>query len=497
MQTAVFIRHFYLDYFETDAGRADADILGVSGLALEDMPARLYTLPATVDAEECKAIAARSKLHRRTWLAEQLLQPAVRDEAFVLPPSVEVNLQPDALLSRLEGLLAYATFYAAVQATLPAADTPLVVAQKALLAVHSARVNGLLCDASGAAQALQLQLEQQAANAQTEGFRRRLQAIIPHLPEAANDLAAADQLKALVQAEQQRASSATRPALSAAEIARLDSQQWNAARLKQLLETVLQAWGLLSVHKVTWEAVEARPGAAPDNLFQVVVRPSKASMAVSSHKRVMYVPTAFERSATSLYPAGALPVAAHELTHVLQALADAELAKLIPLAEMKGWRYSGGREAGAVFQENLLQTHYLGRRRAFNVASACAMLAKAAGGTQLAVIRAFYDCLTKGRPATEADRALSVDRALRLYRRGRHNTQPQDFVEQAEIAAQLAELTPEQACQFALAGSSFSPQDAVLLHQAGLLPLPAALVHQPAHDVMKHSRSSGALAPSV
>ncbi|HSW90727.1 MAG TPA: hypothetical protein VLF64_01895, partial [Candidatus Saccharimonadales bacterium] len=270
----------------------------------------------------------------------------------------------------------------------------------------------------------------------------------------------------------------------------LEGINWDAKQIKQCVETVLEKWSVLSGHTVTWQEVDGRDGFAPDGKFQVIITPRRKNMSVDSTRRLVNIPEGTVRPLVGLYPAGALPLIAHELSHVLQAYADYELGQQIPLARIKGRRYRILREAGGAYQEKILCRDYLGLDRAPNLHYLIGYTAKVNGSTRLQVARAFYESLIQGKSLTNdedlAARTLAVNRSSRLYRYGGHSSQALDYVEQSVVCGVLMErLSPDQVDAFLLGSTSFSLEDSALLHRFGLLTLPARAAYSPAQDVMR------------
>jgi hypothetical protein len=502
IQTRTHVQFFYLDYFNSEAVGEDREALGLQAkVSFEEWTQQLYDIDSitkNIEANDRKAIARRSNLWRKQRLIDLLNNDAAQDGDFEPFAYVEVNFYPEALLQRLEGLVAYKNFYKHLLIVSSEVSTALRKAQGALLQVHLHRVEGFLRDAYGASQALAQQLNREILSKEELDWKRRVEALLPDVILLQQEEDAEEALQAVkefaVQATEVQQS--LNPAIDKQTLAALDAAHWNAVQLKDFFEAVLAHWGLLSSEQAIWEDIDVRSGMAKDALFQVVIRPTKSNLAVSSSKRVVFVPEDFDRSIAALYPAGGLPVAAHELTHVLQAFADHEVGKVIPLATIKGYRYRIGREAGGVYQESLLQERYFGRLRPINRHYLKAMTAKLEEKSQLAVIRTFYDSYLQANPQAENAAAVAVDRALRLYRRNGYYVTPINILEQADLLAQLRQITPRQATLFALAGSSFSPQDALLLKEVGLLTIPEHLAFEPAQDVIEVYRKK-ALQPPI
>lgn len=141
-------------------------------------------------------------------------------------------------------------------------------------------------------------------------------------------------------------------------VERLNNTVWQAAELKDFLKTMLEEWGLLSSYEADWDAAKERSGSAEDGKWQVVFTPTGDTLSTNGAKKILFVSEKFRRSLTQVGPpAGALPVAAHELMHVLQNENDEIVAQQIPLAKIKGRRYLTAREMGGIYEERRVQAN--------------------------------------------------------------------------------------------------------------------------------------------
>jgi len=113
LQTKAHIQFYCLEYFASLEGEADAKELGlVKGSSPEGWSRQLSDLHETnFTSDDRKAIAQRSSRWRRQQLAELLMQTQAEDDAFEPFTCIYVNYQPETFLKRLEGLVAYKTFY--------------------------------------------------------------------------------------------------------------------------------------------------------------------------------------------------------------------------------------------------------------------------------------------------------------------------------------------------------------------------------------------------
>ena len=107
---------------------------------------------------------------------------------------------------------------------------------------------------------------------------------------------------------------------------------WRAEEMRDFLEDILRSSELLSEARSDWESVADRAGFAEDEKWQVVITPKITSLSVDGEKKVMFVPESFDKPLVK-DGGGALPVAAHEYTHVLQNESSSQLAQTLPLAK--------------------------------------------------------------------------------------------------------------------------------------------------------------------
>jgi hypothetical protein len=514
---------FFLEYFDSEDGKVDAELLGVDGHDHEALRRVLADTAAPVTSDQRKQIAERSTDWARDQLVQQLAQSPETDETYQLPTRITINYDPDKILAKAEAVQAYRAFYRTVLQGLAAEpDQTLAEAERALIHVHMGRLNTM-----AAVDVLPglLSLEEQLTHNPQSALSARLAEVAPavgaiHDLSGEERLAARDAyakhldairqgapyeldevngdeatlfgqnaLKELADAIQALASHEEPSGLT--ELGQeLEGIVWTDLQIKLLVEAVLRDWGMLSVQPAMWQEVDDRDGFAPDGKFQVVITPRRKNMSVDSTRRIVNIPEGASRPLTGLYPAGVLPLVAHELGHVLQAYADYELGEQIPLARIKGRRYRILREAGGAYQEKILCRDYLGAARGANGHYLSAYVAKMEGKSRVGVARVFYESVKAGRHLSASEdteaRAFAVNRTARLYRYGGHNSQVLDYVEQSIVRDILMQrLSPEQVDAFLLGSASFSLEDSALLHQFGLLSLPTKAAFSPAHDVMR------------
>lgn len=521
---------FYLGYFTRPEGQQDRGALQLdpTGESIQAQLCDIERTTAHADAKNRKQIAKRSLDWYKAGLAEELKRDPSEDTQFVDEPKLSVNYAPDKLLGKIADLQAYRHFYREIKGTVKAErPVPLQQAKSLLLDLHIARVNNMVASLYSHAITLEDQLRLGPSNEKTVQYKVQLEQTLPLLRhlftleegEAARDLenltgglvrrldlvrngaawrggpnasAVSEELESLahsLEAEKGTAETVGTPQLPLELIEYMDTTHWHAAELKDFNEALLAEWGLLSEHATDWQEVDDRDGRAPDGRWQVIVTPRKDSLSVDSIKKVVFVPEKFDRNLSQVGPpAGALPVTAHELTHVLQAEYDNVLSKQVPLADIKGRRAVTMREMGGLYQERLFQ-QTLGRQRGVNLHYLRAFQVKEGGGNKLEATRASYESQKAGRELDEAaDKALRIsaaDRTLRLYRHNGNDSQALDYAEQELIMQALGSHNTEEIAALTVAGGSFALSDSVKLHQFGLLELPQNIPHTPTEDVLR------------
>lgn len=530
MHTLSHKQTFFVEYFTQDTGRDDAKRLGVAGVDTEAIRRALMDvrrLSSVVPGDGRKQIAERSADWVRAQLVAQLARPAATDAEFQMPYHATVNYEPDKLLRKAEAVRAYRYFFhEALRRTAFEPDRLLAEAKRTLVEVHVGRLNALAAvDVFPGLLALEEQLTQSEPHDEIDTWTTRLRAVAPAIglihelegePRLLARVAYARRLDAIRQGapfeldevggdeaslftaralrDLAKAVEAFKPSSELDRLTALGRElqdiAWDASQIRDFFEAVLGEWNMLSRYATTWQKVDDRDGFAGDDKFQVVTTPRRDNLSVDSTRRIVNIPEGTVRPLVGLYPAGVLPLIAHELSHVLQGYADYELGEQIPLAKMKGRRYRILREAAGAYQEKILCRDYFGLERKVNGHYLSAYIAKAEDKNRAEVARVFYDSVVGSQQLTpaedEAARELAVNRTARLYRHGGHNSQVLDYLEQSIVCDILMQhLQPEQADAFLLGSASFNLEDSTLLHRYGLLGLPARVPLSPAREVMR------------
>ncbi|MBL8159586.1 hypothetical protein JNJ66_03960 [Candidatus Saccharibacteria bacterium] len=524
---------FYLPYFRTPEGQNDLVRLGLGPDADDEQiiaaVSDLDAVKAAMKPTERKQIANRSVRWRRAELADRLLDDPEADLEKTDGRIVNVNYDPDKILAKLGDLQSFRSYYRTLyRQTKELPESGLKEAKLTLINVHMGRINAMLADLYPSAYNLARQLDRSETTEQTETWSDRLAevaqtVVIVHKAVKEERLEKATYMRRLdyirngasvsengptpisqvllehVENLDTGSQELPEPVIDARTLEQLDTTEWTADQVAELSTAVLEEWGLLSEHTASWDEVDERDGPAEDGKWQVVVHPKKDNLSVNGAKKVVMVPDSFKRTLSQVAPAGALVVAAHELTHVLQNEYDDALAKELPLARIKGRRYVTMREAGGIYQEKTFQA-MLGRDRPANPHYLRALQVKEAGGTIHQQVRAFFNSAVEaaGVNPDEAFDGVSLkpekvyslmdqaaDRVLRLHRGSGHESQPLDYIEQDLIMQALEDLGEDQRAAVIIAGGSFALQDAAALHRVGLFDIPQGVDIEPAADVMR------------
>lgn len=216
---------------------------------------------------------------------------------------------------------------------------------------------------------------------------------------------------------------------------------------------------------------------AQDDKWQVVISEKAASLAINSKQGVMKVPARFNRKLASRAPAGAIPVADHEVVHVIQHENKKRLG--FSLTEQVGMDRSDViSEAGGILWEQEAQERLFGNARTVNPQYYAAAREKLQGGSLKDCAKGFFDSAMRMNPGSDRLEAmkLAVNRAMRLFRNGGDytdisgyltNSQPLVYVEQELLTRSLIEHNLEKL----LLINGINIEMLSQLHQVGLLSL--------------------------
>lgn len=524
------VQHAYsAPYFETDEGRAKLEKLGVptpdDGDVLSAWRAAVATGSA-VDKKARRQASADSMEWRRTQIAEQLGQPAETDADFIDPGSENLNFDPDILLDKFGSLQAYRTFYRKVRAQLGHdGDTHLWETQNQLLNQHVVAINYQTAKLYPLMCSLAEQLRESPGSPLVDHWQTQLEATAPVLkPMFASEHPvqqseqSADRFShrldmfrfGAVQAGPRENFSAISPEVrqldidlanrashtpataivSEQTIATMEQTSWKAGEFKSFLETVLDEYDLRSSVKSSWEELADRQGAASDGKWQVVISPKVFSLTVNSRDKVMLVPQDFDRSLIGGSVQGALPLGAHEVTHVLQAEFREQLAADLPLARYGSRRATALAEMGGIVQEREFLAD-VGIERPSNMFYLRGQETRESGGNVAQVARAILESRSSDNPTAEIQDDLKTRKsragmALRLYRAGGHHSQPMDYVEQRLMSEVIARQSPERVRAVSIGATALALMDSAALHAVDMFELPdVSSIESPAKVVMR------------
>jgi hypothetical protein len=499
---------YYSGYFETEKGQSDLEILGAdTGGNLQQFLAKKVATGEKVEVSARRKASMNSEKWYKDTLAAQLAEDPATDKDFVEPESFAINFKPEGLIDKFAALREYKVFFGQVWHQLreePVSN--LRQAKEAQLRIHVAKVNHQMAIMYPNAINLARQLAASPTTDQTEvwatelmrgapisgavlrqenegderratfvdGFARRLDLLRygavyngPHrnyspISTKIYELPVPDR----------GSEELLESVLDSADIEAMEQKEWGAEELAELLKAVLNKWDLGSSQEISWEALEDRQGPADDGKVQVVITPKQSSLEYLSKKKVLLVPKEFKRKLVQQNPAGALIVASHELTHVLQGEASDELAEDFPIAAVNGRRPLLMHEYGGLHQESaFLQA--LGMRRGRNMFYLRGLEQKMDGGNIAQVIRAVHLAHNESEQSdSEEARRTSVDQTLRLYRHAGQSSQQIDYVEQ-ELVEQALQGQPEELIQrIAIYATNFALMDSAELHRVGLFDIP-------------------------
>ncbi len=238
--------------------------------------------------------------------------------------------------------------------------------------------------------------------------------------------------------------------------------------MKQIFRDILNKAGLLSGEdESTW--APDRTTRAADGLFQVVINPGKATFEVDSTSGV-YKVSSEPRSLYDVVIVGGF----HELEHINQAIADTAIGQMVKVAQIKGKRVSGLREAGANLRQRQAEEYLFGYSKPYADTYASALRALEAGGSIADAAKAFYDAKLRAMPDSDKMSAAreAADRVLRLVRGG-INSQPMVYAEESILTQELQQAARDVQRR-ALAVTGLDLVDQAKLHRFGLLEVPSS-----------------------
>ncbi len=249
-----------------------------------------------------------------------------------------------------------------------------------------------------------------------------------------------------------------------AEMKKLQSVMVEPVTMLHIFENIIASASLLSSEPAEMWSKE-RTHRAADELFQVVINPTKATFNVEGRSGAFKVPP----MPRSLYDV--LVVGTHELTHINQAQASEALKADLMIADVKGRRISMLSEAGANMEQRMAERKLFGASKPVAMTYARALQSLETDGTMFDAVKAFYDekrrAFPEISPAAAADEAS--DRVLRLVRSGGLSSQPMVYAEESILMSELETASPDVRAR-ATAITGIDLVDQVRLHRFGLLP---------------------------
>lgn len=494
-------RVYYTGYFETPAGMAEA--FGGPGVAVDD-----------------KTLAKNSLAWYKDELRARVLADPSRDRQWPEAPVIVEHADPAVVLAKYDELQQYRRLYAEVRRAVHAQpDSDLKTVQGVHLDLYQSRVNELTAMLAPTVMDIADWLVWQPDGNQVRALKQRVEQVAPiagcllrmepvereafmadyavRMDRIRNGAArqpdgsfspispAAAALADRVEYARAEARPQPQLELDAADIEIMRATKWDAATMARFLETVLADWGQLSQYRAGWDEIVSRSGRAPDGKVQVVVTDDRSALEAVGSKLVVAVPAKFNRSLLQVSPAGALPVAAHELRHIDQMLFEAAIASDLPLLAMGGARYTAMREACGIAEERRIHAA-VGQDRPTGITYLRAIQAMVTGGSPAEAARAWADAHT-GKTADA--RALAAGKnVLRIWRRGRrggYDTADAEYSEQALIMDGVERLPADTAAAIRMLGGKFSLPDMAKLRRAGLLRLDGIASRDVAGDVLR------------
>lgn len=248
----------------------------------------------------------------------------------------------------------------------------------------------------------------------------------------------------------------------------------DAGGMKALCKDTLSELGLLSSEpEETYDENEGRTHRAADGKWQVAILKRIKSMGAEDPQGVFEIPEKFKRSLTkSTAPVGAIPGAAHEITHIYQHNNLRNNRGSLRIArKLRGRSSVVLREAGGVYSEHLIQQELFGVERPDSPHYMRAIEVIEAGGGEKQAIMAFYEGYRAANPDELVEACIEVaeSRVMRLCRRyGGFNSQPLNYAQTAAFVTAAGRMSEAQRAMI-FAEGAFDLPDMVALHRFGLL----------------------------
>jgi len=255
------------------------------------------------------------------------------------------------------------------------------------------------------------------------------------------------------------------PRLTHDQVERMKQVKLSPDQMAAIFTEILHRAGMLSSEPPeTW--TPDRTVRASDDLYQVVINPSKSSFAVNGVSGV-YMVASEPRSLYDVMFVGGF----HELTHINQTQSDRALAGTLKIANLKGKRASMLRESGANVRQKAAEREWTGRQKPVALTYARALQALERGDGIMEATKAFFEEKCRLFPTmSRADAAKeAAGRVLRLIGQGGFDSTAMSYAEGGLFEAEL-EVASDSARLRAGAITSFDLVDQIKLHKYGLLP---------------------------
>lgn len=251
----------------------------------------------------------------------------------------------------------------------------------------------------------------------------------------------------------------------------LDNTYINTSQLSVMATIVLKHYNLLSNNNSQDDKMNEP---ASDHKWRILIKPIP-NLRVNGRKKILYLPENFNRRLNGIYPAGAMAVLEHELTHIFQHENNTKLGIAL-LARTKAVRSAAWFEAGAKYQEYQSKEALFGQiKNDINLTYIKAYQKKLEGGGITDCALAFYNEYIQQNPTTDHTTAnsLAISRTLRLFRYGSELVGNKNCWADNESlryfeADLLIELLPKNLIKYLFIGN-LNLSIAAKLHQLGLL----------------------------
>lgn len=496
---------FYLEYFLTPEGKqALVTQLGASEDAVEfdsldAIQTFLYGLDySTFDAHNLDILSGASRQYSEKRMLQQFEagQYAATD-LVENPHKISIIRKPDVLFEKITGYRKLKDFYKQEKENLESelyelkraeevnqSEIRVVQAKLALLKIYTRRLNTLIAELYFAAYQLKQQSEATGIEYDFNGsFRsiehsadatktRTLLARLDRFINGTGDNSTPISLELEHLADELKDTASNLHLVDSENARTIDTETLvSAQELKTWMEVVLKHHNLLSS---STEFDSDREGPAEDGKWQVVITPKSSSISRNSRQKVIKIAPDFERTVSSLVPAGAIPVLDHELTHLFQDENRMRLGLNI-FDNVRTDRATATMEAGAIMVEAETQKELFGQERRPNLNYYAAMQRRLNGGSYKECVKAFYDSVIESEPEMDTHKAmkLAINRTARLFKGGGRfdstdgtitNSKDLVYLEQDILAHELAESNAQR---FLFIGG-VSLQTLAELHAVGL-----------------------------